>query len=187
VATLNRPAVKPWEEIVSEIRAITLRNEIVLEEVPAPQKLAPHAIALTADVDIDVGTGRFVLLHDPAGQEGWSGEYRCVTFARAAIEPELANDPSLCDVSWSWLIEALANEGVDYGHPSGTVTRVASSSYGELEGREEDSEVEVRASWTPTDGTSIAAHVRAWITLLGRISGLEPLPEGITQLPLNHR
>jgi len=177
--------VKSWDEIVGEIRKITLRNEIQLEEVPAPQKLAPHAIALTADVDIDVGTGRFVLLHDPAGQEGWSGAYRCVTFARAAIEPELANDPSLCDVSWSWLIEALAQEGAEYAHPSGTVTRVASSSYGELDGRDEDSEVEVRASWTPIDGHSIPAHVNAWISLLGRISGLEPLPEGITQLPLH--
>jgi len=185
VTTLNKSAVKSWDEIVGEIRKITLRNEIQLEEVPAPQKLAPHAIALTADVDIDVGTGRFVLLHDPAGQEGWSGEYRCVTFARAAIEPELANDPSLCDVSWSWLIEALAQEGAEYVHPSGTVTRVASSSYGELDGRDEDSEVEVRASWTPIDGHSITAHVNAWISLLGRISGLEPLPEGITQLPLH--
>ena len=49
--------MKSWDEIVGEIRKITLRNEIQLEEVPAPQKLAPHAIALTADVDIDVGTG----------------------------------------------------------------------------------------------------------------------------------
>jgi len=88
-------------------------------------------------------------------------------------------------VSWSWLIEALAQEGAEYVHPSGTVTRVASSSYGELDGRDEDSEVEVRASWTPIDGHSITAHVNAWISLLGRISGLEPLPEGITQLPLH--
>ncbi len=176
--------IKPWDEIVAQIRAISLRTEIALEEVPAPQKLAPFAIALTADVDIDVGTGRFVLLHDPAGQEGWSGEYRCVTFARAAIEEELANDPSLCDVSWSWLVEALETHGATYGNPSGTVTRVASSSYGELVGRDEDSEVEVRASWTPTDGSSIVAHVLAWAELVARISGLEPLPEGVTQLPL---
>ncbi len=179
--------MRSWDEIVTEIRAITVRNEIVLEEVPAPQKLAPHAIALTADVDIDVATGRFVLLHDPVGQEGWSGEYRCVTFARAAIEEELANDPSLCDVSWSWLLESLRDCGAEYGHPSGTVTRVASSSYGELDGRDEDSEVEVRASWTPIDGDSLLAHVLAWVSLLEKISGLEPLPHGVTQLPLNKR
>ena len=169
-----------WESIVSQIRAITVRNEVVVEEVPAPQKLAPHAIALTADVDIDVGTGRFVLLHDP---EGWSGEFRCVTFARAAIEEELASDPALCDVSWTWLLEALASHGAQYAHPSGTVTRVASSSYGELDDRDEESEVEVRASWTPLDGNDLVAHVQAWISLLEKVSGLEPLADGITQLP----
>jgi len=86
-------------------------------------------------------------------------------------------------VSWAWLLESLAAHSAEYAHPSGTVTRVASSSYGELDGREEDSEVEVRASWTPIDGNSLTSHVKAWLTLLERVSGLEPLAEGITQLP----
>lgn len=183
MSAIDRPVSIAWDQILNEIRAISLRNEIVLEEVPAPQKLAPHALALTADVDINVATGRFVLLHDPQGQDGWSGEYRCVTFSRAAIELELANDPSLCDVSWSWLVESLEANGADYHNPSGTVTRVASSSYGELDGRDEDSEVEVRASWTPSSGNNIVAHVMSWVNLLEKISGLEPLPEGVAQLP----
>jgi len=70
VSAIDRPVSIAWDQILNEIRAIALRNEIVLEEVPAPQKLAPHALALTADVDIDVATGRFVLLHDPQGQDG---------------------------------------------------------------------------------------------------------------------
>lgn len=183
MSSVNTQSQQSWESIVSQIRAITVRNEVVVEEVPAPQKLAPHAMALTADVDIDVGTGRFVLLHDPAGQEGWSGEFRCVTFARAAIEEELANDPALCDVSWTWLLESLASHGAEYAHPSGTVTRVASLSYGELDDRDEESEVEVRASWTPLDGSDLAAHVKAWISLLEKVSGLEPIADGVTQLP----
>ena len=44
---------------------------------------------MTADVLEDAATGRFVLLHDPAGQEGWGGQWRCVTFARAAIDLEM--------------------------------------------------------------------------------------------------
>ena len=185
MSPIDQASQLAWDSIVTAIRSITLRNEVVVEEVPAPQKLAPHAIALTADVDGDVGTGRFVLLHDPQGQEGWSGEFRCVTYARAAIEEEMASDPSLCDVSWAWLLEALAKNSAEYAHPSGTVTRVASSSYGELDGREEDSEVEVRASWTPIDGLNLTSHVKAWIALLEKISGLEPLAEGITQIPRN--
>ena len=56
-----------FERIIDEIRAIVPRAEIVLDEVPAPQKLSPFSIALTADVLEDAATGRFVLLHDPSG------------------------------------------------------------------------------------------------------------------------
>ena len=172
----------PFEQIVAEIRAITPRSEIVLDEVPAPQKLAPFAIALTADVLEDAATGRFVLLHDPKGQEGWSGQYRCVTFVRSAIDQAMAADPLLSDVGWSWLVEALKKYECQYEAPSGTVTRVASASYGMLEGRDEDSEMEIRASWTPSSGSGISNHVRAWLDLLALSSALEPIPEGVTQL-----
>jgi Protein of unknown function (DUF3000) len=179
---------KSFDQIISEIRALTTRNEIFLEEVPAPQKLAPFAFALTADVELtpddeeDSATGRFVLLHDPAGQEGWSGDFRCVTFVRAAIDQEMANDPLLIDLGWSWFLESLKKEGCEFIAPSGTVTRVASASFGTLENRENDSEVEVRASWTPTDGNDIASHVRAWLNLLEIASGMAPIPDGVTQL-----
>ena len=48
-----------------------LRPEVRLTEVPAPQRIAPYAVALTADVadprdpDDDLASGRFVLLHYP--------------------------------------------------------------------------------------------------------------------------
>jgi hypothetical protein len=171
-----------FDHIVAEIRAIVPRAEIVIDEVPAPQKLAPFAIALTADVLEDAATGRFVLLHDPKGQEGWSGEYRCVTFVRSAIDQSMAADPMLSDVGWSWLVEALKHYDCTYEAPSGTVTRVASVSYGMLEGRDEDSEMEIRASWTPTSGSGIANHVRAWLDLLSLSAALEPIPDGVTQL-----
>jgi hypothetical protein len=169
-------------EVVAAIRSVKARNEILLEEVPAPQKLAPHAFAMTADVLEDAATGRFVLLHDPQGQEGWSGNYRCVTFVRAAIDTEMASDPLLCDVGWTWLMESLKRNNCEFTAPSGTVTRVASASFGTLENRDEDSELEVRASWTPASGIEIANHLRAWIELLEISAGLAPIPEGVTQL-----
>jgi len=177
---------KSFETILAEVRAITTRAEIELEEVPAPQKLAPYALALTADVEDDAATGRFVLLHDPMGQDGWSGKFRCVTFVRAAIDHEMATDPLLIDLGWSWLIEALASFDCAYSDPSGTVTRVASASFGTLENRDEDNELEVRASWTPTDGENIAEHVRAWLSLIELTSGLAPIPEGVTQIIPRH-
>ncbi|MEI7930369.1 MAG: DUF3000 domain-containing protein [Actinomycetes bacterium] len=171
-----------FESIVAQIRAIKPRVEILLEEVPAPQKLAPYSLAMTADVLEDAATGRFVLLHDPDGQEGWSGKYRCVTFVRAAIDNEMAADPMLCNIGWTWLMESLKKNGCDFTAPSGTVTKVASASFGTLENLDEDSELEVRASWTPTSGADIASHVRAWVELLEMSAGLAPIPEGVTQL-----
>jgi len=178
--------VKPtFEQLVAPILALKPRGEILLEAVPAPQKLAPHTLAMTADVLEDAATGRFVLLHDPAGQEGWGGNWRCVTFARAAIDLEMASDPLLPEIGWTWLIESLKKNGCEFLAPSGTVTRVASSSFGALEDREEDSEMEVRASWTPTSGEDLVNRVNAWLELLAMTAGLEPIPQGVSSISRN--
>ncbi len=174
-----------FDEIVAEIRAIATRAEIIVEEIPAPQKLAPFAFAMTADTEDEIGTARFVLLHDPAGQEGWGGDFRCVTFVRADVDHEMASDPMVANVGWSWLIESLEKFGCEYVQPSGTVTRVASASFGTLNERADDSELEVRASWTPTNSFAIATHVRAWLDLLEHCAGLAPIPEGVTPLTRN--
>ena len=70
----------------------------MLEEVPAPQRIAPFALALSAEAvvgDEEVANGRFVVLHDPAGPEAWEGTFRVVTFVRAVLEPEFGADPLL--------------------------------------------------------------------------------------------
>jgi hypothetical protein len=174
-----------FEQLTAPILALKPRGEILLEAVPAPQKLAPHALAMTADVLEDAATGRFVLLHDPAGQEGWSGQWRCVTFARSAIDLEMASDPLLPEIGWTWLLEALKKNNCEFSAPSGTVTRVASASFGALADREEDSEMEIRASWTPTDGENLLSHVNAWLELLAMAAGLEPIPQGVSSIARN--
>ena len=173
---------KNFDEILADIRAVATRAELIVEEIPAPQKLAPFSFAMTADTSDNVATGRFVLLHDPQGQEGWGGNFRCVTFVRAAVDHEMASDPMVANVGWSWLIDSLDKFDCQYIQPSGTVTRVASASFGTLNEREDDSELEVRASWTPIDGNAIARHVNAWLSLLEQCAGLEPIPEGVTPL-----
>ncbi len=188
-----------FDQIIAEIRAISTRNEIEVEEVPAPQRLAPFAIALTATVlgDVvitseseedgeEIATGRFVLLHDPEGQYGWGGRFRCVTFVRANIDRDMVSDPLLADVGWTWLLESLTKLNCDYTSPSGTVTRVASSSFGTLSSRAEESELEVRASWTPLSAERLSDHVRAWLEVLEISAGLAPIPEGVSQLGRNN-
>ena len=70
----------------------------MVEEIPAPQRIAPFAAAIAADVvvnEAEIGSGRLVLLHDPAGNAAWQGTFRCVSFARADVDPEMVTDPLL--------------------------------------------------------------------------------------------
>jgi hypothetical protein len=171
------------------LRAVTVRPEVVLDEVPGPARIAPYSAALTAEVRSarrsvaadELASGRFVVLHDPEGQDAWEGRFRLVTLVRTAVEPEVGTDPLLAEVAWSWFTDALA--GVPGAHSAaGTVTRVLSHSFGSLERRDESSELEIRASWT-ADDQDLGPHLLAWATLLCTAAGLEPLPDGVTPLP----
>ncbi len=164
------------------------RPELSIEEMPAPQRIAPFSTALSADVTVsgdDVGNGRLVLLHDPAGNPAWDGIFRCVTFARAEVDPEMVTDPLLPGVGWSWLTESLENHQAHFIEPSGTVTAVASESFGGMADEPRRAEVEIRASWTPElepDGSGFAAHLEAWGDLLCTVAGLPPLPTGVVPI-----
>ena len=100
-----------------------------------------------------------MLLHDPSVPDPWDGAWRAVTFARAELEPELANDPMLGAVGWSWLTDALTSHHLGYTAEAGTVTRVVSESFAGLSDRPASVEMEVRASWTPVAG-NVGAHLR---------------------------
>jgi len=183
-------AVPPaFAAALASIRAASLRAEITVEETPAPQRLSPFAVALEAEVvvgDEEAATGRFVLLHDPAGQEPWDGEFRVVTLAKGQVELDIAEDPLLTEVAWSWLTEAFEDRGATHRAESGTVTRTASQSFGAIEDRPPSGDVEIRASWTPTT-TDLGRHLEAWADVLARVAGLPPLPVGVANLPLPRR
>ncbi len=182
---------------MESLRSVRLRPEVTLEEAAAPQRLAPYAVALTADVqalagdlalggaDLDdnseLATGRFVLLYDPAGHETWHGFFRVVTFVRAPLEADLASDALLPSVGWSWLVEALEARGVGYVAPSGTVTRVVSEPFGTMADRPGTAEIEIRASWTAAD-SRLAPHLEAWAEVLCTVSGLPPMAPGVVQM-----
>lgn len=171
-----------FAEAVAALRQARLPTNLTLQEVPAPTRLAPHALALSADVDHEgeeVANGRFVLLHDPRGQDSWEGTFRVVTFAQATLEPDLGEDPLLADIGWAWLTEQL--EPLAPINLGGTVTRVISHSHGVLADRPANVEIEIRASWTPVD-LALAGHLQAWGALLCTAAGLPPLPDGVAQL-----
>jgi hypothetical protein len=178
------PTPQEFRDAVAQMRAARLRPEVLCEEMPAPQRIAPYASALSADVTVDgedTGTGRLVLLHDPAGNDTWGGTFRCVAYARAEITPDLAADPLLAEVAWDWLLEALASHDAAYTVPSGTVTKVTSDSFGGMADEGGSAQLEIRASWTPAG--EIGPHVEAWGELMCTAVGLEPVPDGVTALP----
>ncbi|HEV7628398.1 MAG TPA: DUF3000 domain-containing protein [Streptomyces sp.] len=183
----------PFQRAVAALNAAHTRPEVQLSALPAPKRLAPYTFALSATVTEpeterdnseapELADGRFVLLHDPSGQESWQGQFRVVTLSRTDLEPEMAGDPLLPEVTWSWLTGALEARSATYGDPSGTVTRSGSSYFGGLDERPPQTELEIRASWTPrADDPGVpdalpdmAAHLTAWAELLCQCAGLPP-------------
>lgn len=178
-----------FKQALRDLRTARLRPEIHLTEVPAPSRIAPHAVAMSAEVvsggilgdGDELASGRFVLLYDPSAPEPWDGRWRAVTFARAVFDPELANDPMLGSVGWSWLMDSLKNRDAVCVAEAGTVTRVVSETFAGLAERGATVEMEIRASWTPT-GPDLGVHLQAWADLLCTVAGLAPLPDGVVAL-----
>lgn len=168
----------------------TVRPELTFEDEPPPRRLAPYAAAIAASVlqgDTEIGWGKFVLLYDPAGQAGWGGQFRIIAYLRAELDPEIAADPLISAVGWSWLMEALEARAAGYGQTSGTVTRVMTEGFGSKQDEPTATSFELRASWSPTapgvpegERPALDGHVAAWCDALALAAGLPPL--GVSEL-----
>jgi len=159
------------------------RPEVRIEAIRPPQRLAPWSYAISADVFSADGTelamGRLVLLYDPDGAEAWDGELRLVAFASAELEPDIATDPLLPEVCWSWLIGGLEDRSAQMVAAGGTVTQTNSTRFGDLHGPQTTVAIELRGSWTAVD-TDLAPHLLGFVDLLCTAAGLPP--EGVTAL-----
>jgi hypothetical protein len=109
------------------------------------------------------------------------------------VEPEIAEDPMIGQVAWSWLTEALEERTGGYVEPSGTVTRVITEGFGAKGCEPPSLGFELRASWSPLcrpapgqpgprPGPGAAGHLAAWSSALCAASGLPPLAAGVTAL-----
>ncbi|CAN5376967.1 DUF3000 domain-containing protein [soil metagenome] len=178
VTEQSQPDEAPHEfrTAVASLSAVPVRPEVQLEPIRPPDRLAPWSYALGAEVVCggeEVATGRLVLLHDPAGHEAWDGTLRLVGYVTAELDPEMAGDPLLAEVGWSWLVDALEEHGASYTAAGGTVTQTSSTRFGDIAGPSSTVDIELRASWTPL-APDLLPHVRAWIDLLSRAAGLPP-------------
>ena len=169
-------AVETFRRAVEALNGPSLRSEITVREIPAPGRLAPHTAAVSAQVTVDgeeVAWGRLIVLYDPEGTREWPGPFRVVCQVNSELESDIATDPLLGPVAWSWLTDALSSCGAAHHTLSGTVTRATTEGFGTKAGEGATTEVEMRASWTPRED-DLTAHVAAWQTLLASASGLPP-------------
>jgi hypothetical protein len=183
---LSTPADLPptFRSALAGLSGVKLRPEIVVQELPAPQRLAPYAVALHATAmsgEEELAEGRLVMLHDPEGQDVWAGDTRCVAYVQAEVDPDIASDPMLAGVGWSWLIEALDAAGAIYDAEGGTVTRTTSERFGALTDHPVSCDVEIRASWSPSG--DLGPHLVAFSEVLCLAAGLPPMPPGVVPIP----
>jgi DUF3000 family protein len=201
VAT-ERAAASEFLQVTAELQAALgsqgeVRPELTFEHEPPPRRLAPYATAVAATVaavdpatgqgddDAELAGGRFVLLFDPAGQPGWEGTYRVIAYVRAALEPEMAADPLINAVGWSWLTEALDSCAAGYQNISGTVTTVVTQGFGGKQDEPMSTDFELRASWSPVPGADgsqdLSGHLDAWCAVICAAAGLPPA-QGVAPL-----
>ncbi len=176
-------APQDFQHVLRSIQGARVRSDVQTVEAPAPGRIAPFAVAINGEIighpGVE-GSGRFVVLHDPGGQDAWEGTLRVVALVKATTDPEVGADDLWADVAWSWIADALND--VPHRALGGTVTKVSDRSFGSVADRDDAVRVEVRVSWTPLD-TDIAPHLRAWADLMAACAGVPPVPDGVTMLP----
>jgi hypothetical protein len=176
------PAQKPadFEAALEALATVHPRPGVVVEHIPAPQRLAPwsHAVGIRvddpADDEEELASGRFIVLFDPEGHEAWQGTTRCVGYLSASTDSEMVDDSMFSEVAWSWLTDALTEHGAGHHAIGGTVTRTASTRFGSIAAPEHSVDVEIRASWTAED-TELDKHLLAFLEVLGNAAGLPPV------------
>lgn len=194
-----------FRRAVASLDSVAPRPELVVRPLEAPPRLAPFSWATSVEADIGHrgdGTddldepdtsGRLILLHDPDGQDRWQGSFRLVCFVQARLEPGQLGDDMLPRIGWSWLTDALEHAGAGFTALGGTVTQTSSVRFGGLrqdglpesgDGREgppredhpREDDVELRASWTPTESDAdLARHAVAFGSLVATAAGLPPV------------
>jgi hypothetical protein len=168
---------------------VAFRPELDVHSIPAPDGIAPHALAWSATVDPqsggDHGISRLVILYDPSEPEGWSGRFRAVCFAKAPLDQAMGEDPFLPKVAWTWLTDALEHSGARHERAAGTSSTIISTGFGELASDEVGTEIEMRASWSPHG--PLTAHLEAWNEFVCMLAGFPPPIEGVTALRAGHQ
>ena len=175
---LEIPKGAPNEFFLASSRLATaaLRKELSIKQIPSPESIAPFAMAFAADVPdgkdsvMHRGVGRIVFLHDSEQNPTWGSNFRVIAYAKSPIEADMSEQPDLANYWWGNLRRSLELNGAGYSHDAGTLTRITSTGLGALTVDDPYSEIELRASWSPTD-LDLSRHFLAWQDLVASMAG----------------
>jgi hypothetical protein len=167
-----------------------LRKELKVEQIQSPQGIAPHALAFSAEIPNKAsesknrGVGRIVFIYDDSQIETWGGNMRIIAYGKSPlmeVEQGVQDDPT----HWYWgtLTRALSFHGAEYINEAGTVTVMTSKGMGSLLEDSPTNEIELRASWSPTDG-NFSSHFAAWQDLIAGMAGYSPDGDSVVQIPV---
>jgi len=164
-----------------------LRSELNTSQIPAPEKIAPWALAFAAqapnpaDTPMNRGVGRIVFLYDPEQFDTWGSNMRVIAYGKSPLESDLGIEEDVAHFWWEELVRALKNHNSKYSHEAGTVTKMTSTGMGSLSNDPSTSEVEIRASWSPQED-ELGPHLAAWQDLIAGMAGFGIDGEGVTRL-----
>src|SRR5699024_1837510 len=100
-------------------------------------------------------------------------------YVSAELDPDLANDPLLASVGWSWLTDALDDAAAGATALGGTVTATSPTRLGDLPAPPRTHDLELRAPWTP-DRPEVTADGDPFARVRSSVVGLPPV--GVTDL-----
>jgi len=164
-----------------------LREELISEQIPAPEKIAPWALAFAAqapnpaDTPMNRGVGRIVFLYDPEQHETWGSNMRVIAYGKSPLENDLGVEEDVAHFWWEELMRTLKSHGAKFSHEAGTVTKMTSTGMGSLANDPSASEVEIRASWSPQHD-ELGPHLAAWQDLIAAMAGFGIEGAGVTRI-----
>ncbi|NCA07161.1 MAG: DUF3000 family protein [Micrococcales bacterium] len=164
-----------------------LRPELETLQIPAPKDIAPIALAFSAqvpnpaDTPMNRGVGRIVFLFDSKEFETWGSNMRVIAYGKSPLENDVGIQDDAANYWWHWLMRALEHRGAKFSHEAGTVTKMSSTGMGALATDREQTEIEIRASWSPQED-DLGPHLAAWQDLISGMAGFEIGGEGVARI-----
>ncbi|KAB7788538.1 DUF3000 family protein [Bifidobacterium cebidarum] len=168
---------------VESVSTMPLLAGVHYREIPVPSTLADFGIGVElesaehthgdapckpTDGLSHTATGWIMVLYCERPRMEWGSRWRCTAFARLPLS-DTENDPLTPSMYWDDMCDHL--EAIEPDSLSGTVTVNQNTSFGAIGGNT-SAGCEIRASWTPLDGSGpngtmdAGAQVNSWATFL---------------------